>query len=191
MQTVLINAVNDIIPELDEQFDFFLTNTEVLNEPASRTSTSGASLDSANIDASVTISANDDPYGIFEFSAGIPSTSGTFIPASSAAPSLELRESAGLVDIYVVRAQGTVGNASVEYSTSPGTAVGDGASPDYTPTASRLEFAGGQLFSKFQLRINDDAIPELAKNFTLELTNPQGGKLFISVSSWVSLGVRV
>ncbi|XP_065175877.1 adhesion G-protein coupled receptor V1-like [Sycon ciliatum] len=172
--TVLINAVNDIIPELDEQFDFFLTNTEVLNEPASRTSTSGASLDSANIDASVTISANDDPYGIFEFSAGIPSTSGTFIPASSAAPSLELRESAGLVDIYVVRAQGTVGNASVEYSTSPGTAVGDGASPDYTPTASRLEFAGGQLFSKFQLRINDDAIPELAKNFTLELTNPQG-----------------
>lgn len=176
LQNISLFASNDNIPELSEQFTLFLTGVTVLNEPASRTPTSGASLDSASTQASIVISPNDSPYGIFEFSAGMPGSGRSFIPAASAAPSLELRESAGLVDIYVVRAQGTVGNATVEYTTSPGTAVGDGASPDYTPIAARLEFAAGQLFRTFQLRINDDATPEIGKYFTLNLTNPQGGK---------------
>ena len=175
-QNITFSAISDNIPELPEQFIFTLTMVEVLNEAASRTPTSGASLNVARAQASVVISSNDSPYGIFQFSTSIPPSGVAFIPVSSTAPSIQLRESAGLVDIYVVRAQGTVGNATVEYTTSPGTAVGDGASPDYMPAVGTLDFAAGQLSRSFQIRINDDSTPELAKFFTLNLTNPQGGK---------------
>ncbi|HKQ40227.1 MAG TPA: Calx-beta domain-containing protein, partial [Verrucomicrobiae bacterium] len=84
--------------------------------------------------------------------------------------------------ITVIRTNGSVGSASVEYFTrlstnAPG-AVGGAfcqTGVDYQTTRGRLQFLSGQTSSSFLVRICNDDIVEFDENIELVLTNASGG----------------
>lgn len=146
----------------------------------STTPTSGASLHPPNTTLNVTIPSNDYPYGILQFESGPPPVIG-IIPPATAVASLTISEEDGSITVYIARAQGTVGTASVDYTTSDGTALSGGVSPDYVPTGGSLAFADGERVRNFSIAIRNDETPELAKYFYVNLSNPIGndGMLYI------------
>ncbi len=175
-QTFMIQALDETEPELDEEFLVVLTSVAVMDNQSSSTPLSGASIDSIRSQSALTVTENDFPYGIVQFSA-LPPIPGQPIPSASVMPELTVEESDGVVTVYVVRAQGTVGNITVEFFTSDGTAtnLNSGLERDYSSSAGQLSFAAGERVQSFNVMLVDDTDPELAKTFFVNLTNARGG----------------
>ena len=178
-QTFVVRALDETSPELDENFLVVLTSAVPMDNQSSSTPMSGASIDSLRSQSMLTVTENDFPYGILQFS-NSPPIPGEPVPLATVMPELTVGESDGVATVYVLRAQGTVGSVSVEFFTSDGTATNLGLEPDYISNAGPLRFAAGVTVQSFNVTLVDDADPELAKTFYVNLTNPQGGKRFIS-----------
>ena len=174
-QVLVVQPTNEVEPELDEMFVVYLTDAVSNDGYTSSTATSGASINSSFDQSNLTVTENDYPYGLLQFSTTIPPSSGLILAAVTI-PQISMRESAGTVTVYIVRAQGTLGTVSAEYLTRDGTATGTGASPDYVPTAGSVMFGPDERYTTLELSLVDDDTPEREKVFYVSLTNPTGGK---------------
>lgn len=174
LQTFVVTALDETVPELNEDFIVVLTSAVADDNQTSSTPSSGASIDASRSQSMLTVTENDFPYGVLQFATSTP-VPGQPITLAMVMPEITVEESDGMVTVYVVRAQGTVGNVNVEYFTSDGTATNLGLGPDYVSNAGQLSFASGVTVQSFQVTLVDDSAPELAKTFYVNLTNPQGG----------------
>ena len=171
--TFEVMVVDELVPELQEDFIVVLASAVANDNQTSSTPLSGASIDPASNQASVLVTENDSPYGLLQFVTSPPLPGVTITPATQP-PELFVEESIGMVTVYVVRAQGRLGDASVEYVTSEGSAVSGGGSPDFVPTAGTLGFSGDMLVQVVNVTVLDNQLPELQKTFYVNLTNPSG-----------------
>lgn len=78
------------------------------------------------------------------------------------------------VTITVMRTGDTSGSASVDYSTTDGTATQKG---DFEYAAGRLSFAPGETEKTFQILLNEDMYVEGLESFSIVLTNVTGATL--------------
>lgn len=84
-------------------------------------------------------------------------------------------ENSGSVRIYVTRASGSDGAASVAYATADGTAT---AGSDYTPASGTLNWTNGDSAQKFfDVTILDDVNYEGNETFSVNLSNATGASL--------------
>ena len=74
------------------------------------------------------------------------------------------------VNITVIRQNGIAGTVSVNFATTPITAI-PGLTNDYLPTNGVLVFQPGELSKTFSVRVVDDTIPDGNKTVQLILTN--------------------
>ncbi|KAM9330953.1 adhesion G-protein coupled receptor V1 [Gastrophryne carolinensis] len=166
-------VLDDDIPELAEHFQVILTHAVSADGKMGSTPTSGASIDPSTNSEDIMINASDHPYGLLQFSLDPPPKPGDnmTIPAKSI-PTIKVKEEAGQVKLLVVRAQGLLGRIRVEYRTVSITAF---CPQDYEETADYLDFQPGERYKYIYINITDNAIPELAKSFRVELWNADGG----------------
>lgn len=142
-RTIEVEIIDNAVVESTESF------TVVLSDPV------GAVLASPST-AAVNIS-DDDGVGTFAFSAA----------------DFSAAENGGTATITVLRAGTTSGAASVQYSTSAGTAT---AGADYTQIAlTTLNFIDGQTTATFTVTITDDLLSETNETVNLTLSNPSTG----------------
>jgi hypothetical protein len=80
-------------------------------------------------------------------------------------------ETSGSVVITVTRTLGTSETASVNYSTSDGSAT---ANADYTPASGTLTFAPGETTKTFTVQILNDSLGETLETILLALSSPSG-----------------
>jgi hypothetical protein len=80
-------------------------------------------------------------------------------------------ETSGSVVITVTRTLGTAETASVNYSTSDGSAT---ANADYTPASGTLFFASGETTKTFTVQIINDSLGETPETIRLALSSPSG-----------------
>ena len=145
--TVVLNAIDDNLPENDEDFTLNLTNPTgglTLGNPAT---------------ATVTIIDDDQAAGSLQLSAA----------------QYNVAEPNGTVTVNVTRTGGTDGMVAVTLNTVPlpGEATPE---DDYTPTTTQVTFNDGQAGSMpVQIPIIDDAQPEGNEDFQVALSNPVGG----------------
>ncbi|KAM8960806.1 adhesion G-protein coupled receptor V1 [Pelodytes ibericus] len=168
-----LNVLDDDIPELTEHFRVTLVTVVSADGKVGSTPSSGASIDPFKNNEFITINASDHPYGLLQFSVGFPPKPGDAMtmPAKSV-PTITVKEEIGQVKLLVVRAQGLLGRVRVEYRTVSLTA----SSPkDYQEIAASLEFQPGERYKYITVNITDNAVPELAKSFRVELLNSNGG----------------
>lgn len=167
-------VADDNIPELEETFSIVLVSAVAVDNETSSTETSGASISVNSSQAAITVAENDYPYGLMQFTTSPPPSRDPFIPAATVAPVSTVMEEDASVMLYVVRAQGTVGSISVEYQTVDGNATSLGANSDYQDSVDTLNFPDGVQVQSINIVLNDDSTPELLKQFTVQLGNPQG-----------------
>uniref|UniRef100_A0A8C7EBG5 Adhesion G-protein coupled receptor V1 n=1 Tax=Nothoprocta perdicaria TaxID=30464 RepID=A0A8C7EBG5_NOTPE len=168
-----LHVIDDDIPELNEYFQVTLVSAVSGDGKLGSTPTSGASIDPEKETTDISIKASDHPYGLLQFSVGLPPLPGDkmILPASSV-PRITIKEEVGHIRLLVVRAQGLLGTVVVDYRTVPLRAF----SPrDYQATAGTLEFQPGERYKYIIVNITDNAVPELEKDFKVELLNPEGG----------------
>ncbi|XP_045141134.1 adhesion G-protein coupled receptor V1 [Echinops telfairi] len=168
-----IYVLDDDIPELNEYFRVTLVSAVSGDGKVGSTPTSGASLDREKETTDITIKASDHPYGLLQFSTGLPPQPEAVmtLPASSV-PHITVQEEDGEIRLLVVRAQGLLGRVMVEYRTVSLTAF----SPEhYQSVAGTLEFQPGERYKYICVNITDNSIPELEKSFKVELLNSEGG----------------
>ncbi|XP_071995626.1 adhesion G-protein coupled receptor V1 isoform X3 [Engystomops pustulosus] len=168
-----LDVLDDDIPELMEHFRVTLTHAVSADGKPGSTPNSGASIDPDTKAEDITINASDHPYGLLQFSVDPPPRQGDnmTVPAKFV-PSIKVKEEIGQVKLLVVRAQGLLGHIRVEYRTSPMTAY---SPQDYQETADFLEFQPGERYKYIYVNITDNAVPELAKSFKVELWNANAG----------------
>ena len=94
-----------MIPEVDEHFTVNLTSVVPTD---GSTPTSAASLRPGFTEVNITIQQSDYPNGLLQFMSSVPVTNETISPSTSQF-NLDVRESAGVLTLHVVRAQGTLG----------------------------------------------------------------------------------
>ncbi|XP_053330924.1 adhesion G-protein coupled receptor V1 [Spea bombifrons] len=171
--TVLnLNILDDDIPELAERFRVSLVSAVSADGKIGSTPRSGASIDPYKDSEYVTINASDHPYGLLQFSLGMPPKPGDpmTVPAKSV-PTITVKEEIGQIKLLVVRAQGLLGRIRVEYRTVSLTAF---SPQDYKDAKDYLEFQPGERYKYITVNITDNAVPELAKSFRVELLNVNG-----------------
>lgn len=98
---------NDNQPELLERFTLRLVSAQANDGKQESTPRSGASISAVSSLCNITIQENDSPYGLLQFSS-FPPRNGTIVPLADTFR-LETRESSGVLNLYIVRAQGTLG----------------------------------------------------------------------------------
>jgi glucose/arabinose dehydrogenase len=159
--TVSIN--DDHTFEGDETFNLTLSNV------------TGGALTGTPATAVVTITENDPPLPVLQFSQA----------------SYVVAESAGFLNITVTRNGDLSAPASVKYATNDSTDANFRCDPttpgqatiyasrkcDYHIAAGTLRFAAGEETKQFTLSIVDDVYVENPEAFTLTLSNPAGGTL--------------
>ena len=112
-----------------------------------------------NLDAARSVTARFEPRPVSRF---VFST-----------PQLTVVEGQLRVTLTVLR--GTAeGAASVAYATADDSAL---AGPDYAARAGTLRFAQGQSSRTITVPIRNDRVAEVAKRFTVRLSQPAGGEL--------------
>jgi G-protein coupled receptor 98 len=118
-------------------------------------------LSSRGIVANVTILANDDPYGVFEFEP-------TF---------LAVDEGNRNVTVRVVRRQGSVGKTRVYYTSVAHNVTVDDVTynraeenRDFHPVSGFVDFQPNQTSGSFVLAIMDDDLPEDNETIVVNLT---------------------
>ncbi|XP_032297180.1 adhesion G-protein coupled receptor V1 isoform X2 [Coturnix japonica] len=168
-----LHVIDDDIPELNEYFRVTLVSAVSGDGKLGSTPTSGASIDPEKETTDISIRASDHPYGLLQFSVGMPPEPGDkmILPASSV-PHITIKEEVGHIRLLVVRAQGLLGTVLVEYRTVPLTAF---SPKDYQAVLGTLEFQPGERYKYITVNITDNSIPELEKTFEVELLNPEGG----------------
>lgn len=125
-----------------------------------------------------------------EMNAYLSTNSGclTVVSAPSAmqfnAANYPVSEGAGSVTITVTRPGDVSAPATVDYSTSNGTAS---ASSDFAAVAGTLHFSAGVAAQTFPVFIIDDAFVEGPQTINLALTNPTGGALGAPASATVTI----
>ena len=171
---LILQPVDELIPELDETFLVVLVEAISNDGQTSSTPTSGASISTVLAQSNLTVTENDYPYGLLQFSTSLPPAMG-IIPPATAPPEVTVRESAGNVTIYAVRAQGNLGTIRAEFITTDSTATSMGVNPDYVSQAGSVEFGPEDREISIVVELVDDSTPELGKEFHVNLTNPAGG----------------
>ncbi|XP_069483725.1 adhesion G-protein coupled receptor V1 isoform X2 [Ambystoma mexicanum] len=168
-----LHVLDDNIPELSEYFRLTLVAAISGDGKSGSTPTSGASIDAGKKSTTISVKASDHPYGLLQFSVGLPPQPGDpmTLPATTI-PGITVKEEIGHVKLLVVRAQGLLGRVMVKYSTTSLTAV---SPDDYKEVSGNLEFQPGERYRYINVNITDDSVPELAKSFRVELLNPEGG----------------
>jgi len=114
----------------------------------------------------ITATATDPNGNTSEFSAADPTTANGSVQFTISA--IQLIEDVGTLTLTVQRMGGTVGNLSVDYSTTDGTAI---AGQDYTAASGTLNFTAGETTKTIQIPILDDATTETNETFTVALRN--------------------
>lgn len=114
----------------------------------------------------ITATATDPNGNTSEFSAADPTTANG--SAQFTVSSIQLIEDVGTLTLTVQRTGGAVGNLSVDYSTTDGTAI---AGQDYTSVSGMLNFSAGETSKTIQIPILDDATTEPSETFTVALRN--------------------
>ena len=170
-----------MVPETTTNYTVRLVTAASTDGYISTTPTSGASINDTLSVSIVTVPENDYPYGVIQLATSAPALGDPFTPLAASVPVLEVTESAGNVTVYAVRAQGTIGSVQVEFSTEDGSALAGVINPDYVSQAAIISFTDGERVKSIQLQVLDDAIPELGKQFFVNLSNPSGGKTCLSV----------
>ncbi|XP_039767131.1 adhesion G-protein coupled receptor V1 [Ornithorhynchus anatinus] len=166
-------VVDDDLPELNEYFRVTLVSAISGDGKFGSTPTSGASIDIEKETTDITIKASDHPYGLLQFSVGMPPRAGDkMIRPASSIPHIFVKEEIGEVKLLVVRAQGLLGKVLVKYRTVSLTAY---SPKDYQDIAGTLEFQPGERYKYIAVNIMDNSIPELEKSFKVELLNSEGG----------------
>ncbi|GIX94935.1 adhesion G-protein coupled receptor V1 [Caerostris darwini] len=110
----------------------------------------------SQIKALVTIADDDDKPGLLELEAA----------------SYVFSESAGFVEVPVVRRGGSDGQISVWYEAVPRTAI---PGSDFVLPKGKLIFQDGETRKNIRFQIIDDRIREHSKSFELELLDPSSG----------------
>ncbi|MBZ3889709.1 G-protein coupled receptor 98, partial [Sciurus carolinensis] len=168
-----IYVLDDDIPELNEYFRVTLVSAIPGDGKLGSTPTSGASIDPEKETTDITIKASDHPFGLLQFSTGLPPQpeDPMSLPASSM-PNITVKEEDGEVRLLVVRAQGLLGRVTAEFRTVSLTAF---SPQDYQNVAGTLEFQPEERYKYIFVNITDNSIPELEKSFKVELLNLEGG----------------
>ena len=89
-------------------------------------------------------------------------------------------ENVASLALTVSRSGGSMGTVSIDYASADGSAR---AGQDYGAVAGTLTFAEGELSQGINVTILDDSVYEGDEDFTLTLSNPQGGAALGTVSS--------
>ncbi|MDH3568288.1 MAG: hypothetical protein OEM61_13165, partial [Desulfobacteraceae bacterium] len=143
-KSMTLQILDDAIEEIDETFAVTLSNP-----------TGGATLGAAT--TTVTIEDNDANPGILRFTVA----------------TREVSEAAATVQIDVERFGGSLGEVTIDYATSDGTAL---AGPDYAATSGTLTWIDGARDTRsFSVPIVNDTAQEGDETFVLTLSNPTGG----------------
>ncbi|XP_008827569.1 adhesion G-protein coupled receptor V1 [Nannospalax galili] len=168
-----IHVLDDDIPELNEYFRVTLVSAIPGDGKLGSTPTSGASIDPEKETTDITIKASDHPYGLLQFSTGLPPQpeDSMSLPASSV-PHITVQEEDGEICLLVIRAQGLLGRVTAQFRTVSLTAF---SPEDYQSVAGTLEFQPGERYKYIFINITDNSIPELEKSFKVELLNVDGG----------------
>ncbi|XP_044889500.1 adhesion G-protein coupled receptor V1 isoform X1 [Felis catus] len=168
-----IYVLDDDIPELNEYFRVTLVSAIPGDGKLGSIPTSGASIDPEKETTDITIKASDHPYGLLQFSTGLPPEpeDAMTLPASSM-PHVTVQEEDGEVRLLVVRAQGLLGRVLAEFRTVSLTAF---SPDDYQSVSGTLEFQPGERYKYISVNITDNSVPELEKSFKVELLNLEGG----------------
>jgi uncharacterized delta-60 repeat protein/uncharacterized repeat protein (TIGR01451 family) len=100
---------------------------------------------------------------------GTNSGAGTF---QFSAATYHVSESAGTVTLTVERTGGTLGAASVDFTTANGTAT---SPANYTAVSGTLNFAPAESVKFITVSISDNAVTNVDRTFTVSLFAPTGG----------------
>jgi len=152
-----------VVPILDDATGEFDENfTVALTNP-----TGGASLGAALL--TVTIISDEIP---------VPGT------IRMVAPSVTVDETAGTVDVQVERIVGSDGEVTIDYVTQAGSAT----TADFSPVSGTLTWADGDTANKvITVNISDDTAFEADEQFSVNLSNPQGGVILAEASTVVTI----
>jgi hypothetical protein len=151
---IMVDIIDDDIPELAESFRLDLVSVEVVG--VSEDTTLPPSL-GTNTQIDITISASDDPFGFVSISQD----------------SFTVSEGDTLV-IPLVREGGMLGVVTVSYATISGRAVG---TDDYADVSGNIVFAPQQSTVEILVPIVDDSLPEIVEDFEFSLIGVTGGRL--------------
>ena len=148
---VVIEIVNDDIPESEEEFQLMLTNVTgdaVLVRPNTTT---------------VLIAANDDHQGVFSF----------------AASSLTLIAEEGMeYNLVVMREGGLFERISVVWEVTAVTESNPSSNTDFMATSGQITFEEETASGNLTLSVLADGVPELEEMFRVSLTRTvSGGRL--------------
>lgn len=153
---IVVDIIDDTIPELAETFTIRLTSVELMANNAEDDITMPPSLGTTT-SVSITIPPSDDPFGSISISQD------TFTVSEG-----------DTLAIPLVRVGGILGVVTVNYATVGGRGV---APDDYAETAGSVVFAVGQTTAEILVPIVDDDEPELAEDFVFTLLSVSGGAL--------------
>ncbi len=98
------------------------------------------------------------------------------------ASTYSVSESAGSLDVAVLRVGDTTTAVTVGFATSDGTAI---AGSDYIATNGVLSFAAGQLTNTFRVTVLNDLLVETNETFNVALSNPTSGAVLGPASNAV------
>lgn len=163
---VVVSITEDVIPEIDEEFQMMLLSTTgdaVIRQPDTTT---------------VIIRVNDDPMGVFS------------IDESSRVVSFE----EGLqYQLTVVRERGTFGNVTVQWQIMARVLTDEstGTSLDFTAASGQISFVDSSTRGNLTLDILVDGVPELDEVFTVQLLGTLGGGRLSEDNSTTSSQVTV
>ena len=151
---IVIDIVDDILPELDESFFVHLTSVELLDslEEGSDLPTLGT-----RSDIQVTILASDYPFGNISLVRDL----------------YNIVEGA-TISISLMRVGGSLGAVIVSYTTTNGTAVSPG---DYTGMTGTIVLTQGQTTAEILVATHDDDDSEIVEDFSFILLGVTRGFL--------------
>ncbi|NWU68697.1 GPR98 protein, partial [Pterocles burchelli] len=153
-KSVVIEILDDDIPEGDEKFQLILTNPSL-----------GLKL-GENTTATITILANDDGHGVLLFN----NSDHFFLREQTA---LHLMESVAVLNIIREPPQGMFGTVTVQYLVSE--INSSEASVDLTPSQGYIVLEEGVRFKTLHISAILDEEPEMDEHFVVTLFNPTGG----------------
>ncbi len=150
---IMVDIVDDTIPELDEIFSISLTSVELVDGAVD---TIPPSLGSNTL-VDITIAASDDPFGFISIAQDTFTTS-----------------EGSTLTIPLLRVGGSLGVVTISYATLSGRGV---APDDYAETAGNIVFVQGQTTAEVFVPIVDDSLPEIVEDFEFMLVGVTGGSL--------------
>ena len=158
-RTVTLDIIDDVFLEGKETINF------ALSDPV------GGAILGPRTNAVLTIVDNEDPsVGVFSFG---PTTYTVAEPRKQ-------------VILRVQRKGGKTGTATVNFSTSFGTAGND----DFTTTNGTLTFGPGKTSQAITIRISDDTIVEPKENFFVTLGSPSAGAALATNNTTATVSIQ-